>query len=100
MTRGTPLICGVWSPAADQAPLEQSRHLLLHRPLPGLKAGNPENHFRTGNENPGSTSWLDPLLRRRIMQPPPLLLRFARGGNVFVILAVVLLTIWGLAELH
>ena len=34
------------------------------------------------------------------MKPPPLLLRFAQSGYTLILLAVVLLTIWGLAELH
>ncbi|HJZ99551.1 MAG TPA: hypothetical protein VKE70_23735 [Candidatus Solibacter sp.] len=34
------------------------------------------------------------------MKPPLLLLRFAQGRYALILLAVVLLTIWGLAELH
>src|SRR5262249_27564067 len=38
--------------------------------------------------------------RKHIMKPPLLLLRFAQGRYALILLAVVLLTIWGLAELH
>ena len=34
------------------------------------------------------------------MKPPPLFLRYAQGGPWLVLLIVILLALWGLAEMH